>query len=266
MAIAVGKRSVLLEARHAAVDAVSVDQLNKRFNFRLPLDFPHASRGKPLADWKMEIDDAPILRYLYRHFRPGRHLEFGTWQGWGALYCLEECDATVWTINLPFGEEKENGSWAYAHDDEQLADVRRWAAKLSIHPADGRKFFRTDQLGFVGRKYLERGYGKRVCQIYCDSREWDTGQYPPAFFDSVLIDGGHTPEVVINDTRKALHLLRPGGLVLWHDFCPEPQVRAQCSTPRDVVNAIYDNLDWVQSQTQDLFWIQPSWILAGIKS
>ena len=75
------------------VDIVGVADLHTRLSFSTPIDYPEASRRKPRRDWKMEDDDAPILRYLYRNVRPRRHLEFGTWSGTGACYCLEESDA-----------------------------------------------------------------------------------------------------------------------------------------------------------------------------
>jgi hypothetical protein len=86
------------------LDVVSVIDLHERLGFATPLEYPQGSMNKSFADWKMEVDDAPILRYIYRHVRPRRHLEFGTWEGTGACYCLDECDAHVWTINLPDGE------------------------------------------------------------------------------------------------------------------------------------------------------------------
>ena len=82
------------------VSVVSVKDLHVKLGFSTPIDYPVSSLAKPLTKWNMEIDDAPIFRYLYRNIMPLRHLEFGTWQGTGVLYCLEECDATVWTINL----------------------------------------------------------------------------------------------------------------------------------------------------------------------
>ncbi|HEV3333764.1 MAG TPA: class I SAM-dependent methyltransferase [Bryobacteraceae bacterium] len=219
-----------------SLDVVPVDDLASRLGFSERLDYPLASRRKPLTDWKMEIDDSPIFRYLYRNFRPRRHLEFGTWQGSGVLYCLEECSATVWTLNLPKGEMSADGTRAYEEDDGAS----------------------------IGRFYQEKGLGHRVCQIYCDSRDWEISNYPPVFFDSVLIDGGHHPSVVRSDTAKALELLRPGGLCMWHDFCPDPLVLHQSPTSLGVVQALLQDWDTVRSRMRDLFWIHPSYILLGI--
>ena len=84
------------------------------------------------------------------------------------------------------------------------------------------EYHQTDAGLFIGQHYRDAGFGHRVCQIYCDSRDWDTAAYPSDFFDSALIDGGHIEEVVASDTRKALSVTRSGGLIMWHDFCPDP--------------------------------------------
>ncbi|WP_172793635.1 tetratricopeptide repeat protein [Candidatus Desulfofervidus auxilii] len=242
------------------IPIVSVQDLHKKLGFETPINYPKTSLEKPLNQWKMEIDDAPIFRYIYRNFRPRRHLEFGTWQGTGVVYCLEECDATVWTINLPFGENKKNGYPAYAHYPEELPSVREWAKKIGLPE---KATYRTDSIGFIGRRYLEKELGHRVCQIYCDSRKWDISNYPPGFFDTILIDGGHTKDIVINDTRKAFRLLRQGGIVMWHDFCPPVFKQFECT--HGVMEAISQDWDWVNSRTNQLFWIYPSWILLGVK-
>jgi hypothetical protein len=208
----------------------------------------------------MEIDDSPIFRYIYRNFRPKRHLEFGTWQGTGILYCLEECDATVWTINILEGEDKADGNIAYSHYPDELPSIHAWARKIGFPEKNN---YRTDSIGFIGRFYLEKCLGHRVCQIYCDSRNWDISNYPDGFFDTVLIDGGHQEDIVINDTRKGLKLLRSGGIIMWHDFCPP--VFQQFPTTLGVMEAITSGWDFIKSSMEKIFWIYPSWILLGIK-
>lgn len=242
---------------------VPAGEVGKRLGFGEALSLPRESLGKSLCAWKMELDDFPILRFLYRNFRPRRHLEFGTWQGAGVCCCLESCEATVWTINLYDGEKKPDGQWAYgeplpADEVKLLWGERQEATGATV-------LCRTDSLGFIGRLYHKRNLGHRVCQIYCDSRAWCTRNYPSDFFDSALIDGGHTRELVANDTRKALQVVRAGGLLLWHDFCPDAEVVQNCSSTQGVLAAIKADWDWLQSNLSDLFWIEPSWLLVGIK-
>lgn len=226
---------------------------------------PHSLH--PLDQWQMERDDGPLFAYLYRNFRPCRHLEFGTWQGYGACLCLENCEAGVWTINLPDGETKPDGTWAYGHrvTDETNSPPGAVSVNFGQDEEGPRTYHRTDAASYIGRLYREKNLGHRVCQIYCDTRDWDTSVYPADFFDSALIDGGHSPEVVINDTRKALSVLRPGGLILWHDFCPLPEIREKFDSVRGVTTGIGSLLPELRLQLAQLCWINPSWILLGIK-
>lgn len=248
---------------HAPIPSVPAEQLHHELGFPPPYT-PLSSRGIPLDRWKMEIHDAPIFRYLYRNFCPKRHLEFGTWQGAGVVYCLEECDATVWTLNMPFGESKADGGAAYSGAGESYGLgttlAKEWAERLGLPQQDA---YRTDSFGFIGRFYLEKQLGARVCQIYCDSTQWDTSNYPPDFFDSALIDGGHEAHVVLSDTQKALSLLRPGGLIMWHDFCPP--VRNRFEVVQGVMSGIEQASELLSASLEKLFWVEPSWILVGIK-
>ena len=241
------------------LDIVDVSALHERLGQSGPLDYPYSSRTKPFLDWKMEDDDAPILRYLYRSLRPRRHLEFGTWAGTGTCYCLEECDATVWTINLLEGELIE-GKPAYSSAIDDAPDDA-----VPVQHVDGRPVYQTDAGLLIGRRYREAGFGHRVCQIYCDSRTWDTSAYPRDFFDSALIDGGHSADVVLSDTRKAFEVTRPGALIMWHDFCPDPTVLSAFASVVGVMSALTAHWGEIASSLQDVFWVQPSFLLIGIR-
>ena len=38
--------------------------------------------------------------------------------------------------------------------------------------------------------------------------------------DLIFVDGAHSYEYVKNDTVKGLEMLRPGGIIAWHDCTP----------------------------------------------
>jgi len=215
---------------------------------------PSLPGKKSLAKFVMEDDDGPILKYIYRNFNPERHLEFGTWQGTGTFFCLSECNATVWTINLPFGETNR-----YSFTGEEIFSLNEWAEFSGIDKNN----HHTDSIGYTGRFYLEKGLGGRVCQIYSDSRDWDTTNYPNGFFDTCLIDGGHTEEIVINDTIKALPLVRSGGMIMWHDYCPEAE--SECESVSGVISAVEKMREKLETEMESIYWIYPSWILLGKK-
>lgn len=241
----------ILDIAHIPANAIRL-----RLNYADPLDYK--PRTSDLALLRMEFDDSQVLRYLYRNHAPKRHLEFGTWEGQGALCCLEACQATVWSINLRDGEKDGSGRWAYR---------RVYNVAQSGLPHEGAAIYQTDAGAFIGHLVREAGLGHRLCQIYCDSRAWDISPYPPGFFDSVLIDGGHDPETVRADTRKALILARGGGLVIWHDFCPDPAVfeRRDCSC-HGVIEGLRTIWPEVVDKLADVFWVENTWLLVGVRA
>ncbi len=69
-----------------------------------------------------------------------------------------------------------------------------------------------------------------------------------------------------NCELQALRLVRPGGIVIWRDFCPDPRTLSQAAAPRGVMRAVLDHFkDWRPSLSR-LFWVRPSWILIGVRA
>ena len=154
------------------------------------------------------------------------------WEGTGACASLEECDANVWTINLPAGELVD-GEPVYCSSPETVPE-----GASPLRYRNGIYAYQTDAGAFIGHRYRAAGFAHRVTQIYCDSREWDASAVLPGFFETALVDGGHTEDVVLSDTEKALAVVRPNGIILWHDFCPDPSVFGPMSSVVGVVAAL----------------------------
>jgi predicted O-methyltransferase YrrM len=57
----------------------------------------------------------------------------------------------------------------------------------------------------------------RIEQLYGDSKQFDETGYLGAC-DLVFVDGSHARSYVESDGRKALRMVKPGGVVLWHDY------------------------------------------------
>ena len=64
----------------------------------------------------------------------------------------------------------------------------------------------------------------KIEQLYGDSKELDETPYLGRF-DLVFIDGAHAYSYVASDTAKALRMVHPGGLILWHDYVGPWHVR-----------------------------------------
>ena len=54
-------------------------------------------------------------------------------------------------------------------------------------------------------------------------------QEPP--FDLIFVDGSHRFEDVVEDSRLALDLLAPGGIVVWHDYRPNDYYTKELRVP-----------------------------------
>ena len=58
---------------------------------------------------------------------------------------------------------------------------------------------------------------QRVTQLFGDSKTFDEQPYAGQC-DLIFVDGSHAYSYVMSDSRKALSMLAPGGVVLWHDY------------------------------------------------
>lgn len=230
---------------NGAIEVVDYADLGQALGFDEVYAAPEGAAEGPLVFWRMERDDAPIFRYVYRNLKPRRHLEIGTWEGFGAVACAESCAAEIWTLNLPDGE--------VAADGKPLYGAHQGGAKVQSDSGD-----------FIGRLYREAGYGDRVHQVLVDSTKW-IPDMAPGFFDCALIDGGHTEAVVTADTSTVIPLVRPGGIVMWHDFCPDEEALQANVAPRGVLESIARNHHRWQDQFSRIFWVRPSWVLVGVR-
>lgn len=216
---------------------------------------------KRLSEFKMEKDDSIILKEMYRWANPKRFLEIGTWKGFGSRLVLQSTQATVWSLNPLEGEKDSSGRSLYEESNRRRISVLQKLLGKRSNP-----FRATDSGLEVGSLVHEAGLGHRFNQIFCDSRLWDTRNYPPGFFDVILIDGSHQPEAVISDTKKTTPLLRSGGMMIWHDYCPVPEVINSMSSVRGVTQGIEQLGEmFLEDNFSECFWIDPSWLLVGIK-
>jgi len=70
---------------------------------------------------------------------------------------------------------------------------------------------------YIGMYIKDSPDRDRINQIFSDSRTFDTQPYRQ-LMDYIFIDADHSYEGVKNDTEKALQLLKPGGVIVWHDY------------------------------------------------
>jgi hypothetical protein len=74
-----------------------------------------------------------------------------------------------------------------------------------------------DESRFSSFYYTGTAVASKITQLYGDSKVFDERPWESQC-DLVFVDGSHARSYVESDSRKALRLARPGGMVLWHDY------------------------------------------------
>jgi predicted O-methyltransferase YrrM len=67
--------------------------------------------------------------------------------------------------------------------------------------------------------YTGTPVASKVVQLFGDSKALDTSPYRERF-DLIFVDGSHAYSYIMSDTKKALEMLAPGGIIIWHDYRP----------------------------------------------
>jgi predicted O-methyltransferase YrrM len=90
-----------------------------------------------------------------------------------------------------------------------------WNGEFAIKTPSGYQY--PTEASLVGQRFRGTPYAAKITQIFGDSAKLDWSTLPGPF-DMVFIDGCHSFEYVVHDTENALKNIRPGGLVVWHDY------------------------------------------------
>jgi predicted O-methyltransferase YrrM len=158
------------------------------------------------------IDELAYLALFAAALRPKVIFEFGTFRGRTALnFALNSPpDCRVFTLDLPPDDRKE--------------------VLARVNPADA-GIIRASE---TGKDYRGSDVSHKIEQLFGDSTRFD---FKPFYgqVDLAFVDGGHDYEVARSDTRNALAMTRPGGLVVWHDF-------GNYGDYYDVVRAVFDEV------------------------
>ncbi|SRR5712692_3852096 len=135
------------------------------------------------------------LSVIVKHVGARNILEIGTANGNTTLNLAENSppDASVTTVDLP----------------------QNWDGKFAVEVRG--HMVNNTMATQVGIQYKNSKYSGKVKQVLCDSAKlcWEEMAVP---FDLAFIDGCHTYEYVKIDTENAIKYVRPGGVVIWHDY------------------------------------------------
>ncbi len=141
--------------------------------------------------------EAWVLAVLAKHRKT--LFEFGTATGKTAYLWARNTppDGHVTTITLRV--EDRAGYQAAAGDDTEST---RWALNDPV---------------FDAYVYSGTDVASKVTQLYGDSKAFDDAPHRDRY-DVVFVDGSHAYSYVLSDAAKAMRMVKPGGIVLWHDY------------------------------------------------
>lgn len=141
----------------------------------------------PGVEASVTLIEAAALAALIKRSNAKRVFEFGTYKG---------VSTTQLALNLP-------------------EDGRVFTLDL---PEDHPVYISYSKLASEsGMKILvPEDQAHKVTFLKADSADFDTTPYRGTM-DLVFVDGYHSYEYVKNDTEKGLEMLRPGGIIAWHD-------------------------------------------------
>ncbi len=176
--------------RFKKIPEIQLSEITKTENDRVCIAEPVSLKGN------ITISELLILNLLVKRFNPKTIFELGTFNGRTTLNLAinSSSDVRVYTIDLP----KDNvisPALPTTRDDEQY---------INQH--------------VTGLKFLNQEEKSKITQLYGDSAIFD---FTPYFntIDMVFVDGSHSFEYVMNDSKIALKLLNNGhGLIVWHDY------------------------------------------------
>jgi len=166
-----------------------------------------------------------VLGALVQLRRPRVVFEIGTYDGATTLLLARSApEARVLTLDLP----RASAGAADMQDEATNVDA-----------------------GGVGSRFVNLPEAERIQQLHGDSMTFDYSDWHGSV-DFVLVDAGHSHENAVADSRQALQLLTPGGVVVWDDYTtgwpgvvravdelPE-HVRSSTFRPAGTSLAIYD--------------------------
>jgi predicted O-methyltransferase YrrM len=171
--------------------SISIESLSEASGANVHL---YAFSGIPASISPLE---AYAIGLIVTSNRVKRAFEFGTYKGVSTTQIALNLDdgGKVWTLDLP-EENAQEPLLRIAKETERA--IASESGKGSLIPSDllaRVEFVRQDSAAFEPRPFSNS-------------------------MDFVFVDGAHSADYVRNDSEKGWEMLRPGGIIMWHDCVP----------------------------------------------
>lgn len=168
-----------------------------RFGPTLATEVSFIGHGPLVVPGGTSDGEAWILAVLARQARC--LFEFGTCTGRTSYLWIRNAPADARVVTLTLAPTQRDAYVAEKGDDRR--DMR----------------FALDESTFTEFVYSGTPEAARIDQLFGDSKAFDETPYV-GWADLVFVDGAHAESYVLSDSAKALRIVKPGGLILWHDY------------------------------------------------
>jgi SAM-dependent methyltransferase len=180
--------------------------------------FPEFSGGRLVVEHLFgEGIDTPVeelaaMAFVTQAVGPQNIFEIGTFRGRTALnFALNSAsDCKIFTMDL--SEEERLRMEGFSMADQTIVSK-----------------------SLTGIDYMNRGVDDKITQLFGNSLTFDFSPYHGQI-DLVFVDGAHHFDAVRSDTQNALKMIRPGGVILWHDW-------GNYGDYNDVIRGVFKEID-----------------------
>ncbi|MGA7076617.1 MAG: class I SAM-dependent methyltransferase [Halobacteriota archaeon] len=168
------------------------DQIRKKFRMeQLPTidildlfpDFREDLNTYSFLEGTSLVTDIMLLKSLARKFNPCSYLEIGSWRGESLVNVAEIADKCV----------------AITLSEEEMREMKLSESFIRVH-------------GIFSKE------NESIRMIYHNSQTFDFTQLNEKF-DLIFVDGDHSYQGVLNDTKKVYDLRKNSrSVIVWHDY------------------------------------------------
>jgi predicted O-methyltransferase YrrM len=176
------------------------------------------------VDGNVTVLELVVIASITAQLAPHAVFEIGTFDGRTTVNLAANAapDAIVSTLDLPPVSE---------------------TTALDVHVED-RKYLPSAR---SGSRIAASELVSQIRRVFGDSATFDFTPYHDAI-DLCFVDGAHTYDYVINDSARALEIVRPNGVVLWHDYGMWPGV-TEALNELVLTNPAFSSLVWIEGTT-----------------
>lgn len=181
-------------------------------------------RELPGVDGNVTVLELVVLGALTARLDARAVFEIGTFDGRTTVNLTANAaeDAVVFTLDLPVASGEP-------------------ALEVAV---DDRKYMPSSR---SGSRITASEFAPRIHRLFGDSATFDFTPYAGTI-DICFIDGSHAYDYVRNDSARAFEMVRPGGLIVWHDYSSWPGVTEALDELHRTVPA-FASLSWIEETT-----------------